>query len=130
MKKILHDLYHGRIPGWDSVASTTKNEETRQKMLSERRYFASYRFQFKSYLPIAAKRGKALAPRFPQPLCQIGLNLESVSIMSAEDFERFKALEALHYECHTRRYRNTYTNAFKLGVMLMCAVFMNDDEED
>jgi len=37
-----------------------------------------YRFQFKSYLPIAAKRGKALAPRFPQPLCQIGLNLESV----------------------------------------------------
>jgi len=37
-----------------------------------------YRFQFKSYLSIAAKRGKALAPRFPQPLCQIGLNLESV----------------------------------------------------
>ena len=91
MKKILHDLYHGRIPGWDSVASTTKNDETRQKMLSERRYFAS--------------------------------------LLSPKDFERFKALEALHSECHARRYRNTYTNAFKLGVMLMCAVFMNDDEE-
>ena len=92
MKKILHDLYHGRIPGWDSAISTTKNDETREKMLSERQYFAS--------------------------------------IMSAEDFERFKALEALHRECHERRYRNTYTNAFRLGVMLMCAVFMNDEGAD
>jgi len=92
MKKILHELYHGRIPGWDSVASTTKKDEIRQKMLDERRYFAS--------------------------------------IMSPKDFERFKELEALHRECHAWRYRNTYTNAFKLGVMLMCAVFMNNDEGD
>jgi len=50
------------------------------------------------------------------------------SIMSAEDFERFKALEALHRECHDQRYRDTYTNAFRLGVMLMCAIFMDEDE--
>jgi len=89
MKKILHDLHHGRIPGWDSISSITETDEFREKTLSERRYFAS--------------------------------------IMSAEDFERFKAWEALHREGHARRYRNIYTEAFKLGVMLMCAVFMNDD---
>jgi len=60
MKKILHDLYHGRIPGWDSRISITETDEIREKTLSERRYFAS--------------------------------------IMSAEDFERFKAWEALHRE--------------------------------
>ena len=93
MKKILHDLYHGRIPGWDSsISMNSFTDETRKKTLSERQYFAS--------------------------------------ILSAEDFERFKSLEATHNESHTRRYRNTYTSAFKLGVMLMCAVFMNDDEEN
>jgi len=92
MKKILHDLYLGRIPGWDSyIQMNSETDETREKIRSERRYFAS--------------------------------------IMSAKDFERFEALEALHGEGHARRYKNTYTNAFKLGVMLMCAVFMNDDQE-
>jgi len=90
MKKILHDLYHGRMPGWDSTISTTETYEFREKTLSERQYFAS--------------------------------------IMSAEDFERFKAWEAMHREGHTRRYKNTYMKAFKLGVVLMCAIFMNDEE--
>ena len=93
MKKILHDLYHGRIPGWDSSTSmNAETDATSEKIRSERRYFAS--------------------------------------IMSVKDFERFKSLEALHGEGHARRYRNTYENAFRLGVMLMCAVFMNDDGED
>ena len=91
MKKILHDLYHGRIPGWDSrICMNSETDEIREKIRSERRYFAS--------------------------------------ILSAEDFERFKDWEALHREGHARRYMNTYTEAFKLGVMLMCAVFMNDEE--
>jgi len=90
MKKILHDLYHGRIPGWDSVASTTLPDETREKILNERQYIAS--------------------------------------IMSPKDFERFKTIETLHKEAHTRMYRSTYAKAFKLGVMLMWAVFMNNDE--
>ena len=92
MTKILHELYHGRLPRGDRSVNGPQLDVTREKILSERRYFAS--------------------------------------IMSGEDFERFKALEALHRECHDRRYRDTYTNAFKLGVMLMCAVFMNDDIND
>jgi len=50
------------------------------------------------------------------------------SNLSVEDFERFEALEALHKESHAVRYRKTYANAFKLGVMLMCAVFMDGDD--
>jgi len=90
MTKILHDLYHGRLPRGDRSVNTPHIDATREKILSERRYFAS--------------------------------------IMSPKDFERFKALEALHREGHDQRYRDTYTNAFKLGVMLMCAVFMNEDD--
>jgi len=52
------------------------------------------------------------------------------SIMSAEDFERFRALEALHRECHDQRYQNTYAKAFKLGIMLMCALFMNEEADE
>jgi len=89
MKKILHDLYLGRIPGWDSrISMISETDEARQKIRSERRYFKS--------------------------------------ILSAEDYERFEALDALHGEGHARRYKSTYTNAFKLGVRLMCAVFMDD----
>jgi len=39
----------------------------------------SYRFQLKSYLPIAAKPLETLASRFKPPLSQTGFNLESVS---------------------------------------------------
>jgi len=90
MKKIIHDLYRGRLPGWDNSRSNTESDETREKIVSARR--------------------------------------QLVSLMSDEALERFKALEALHNETHARRYRNTYMKAFKLGVMLMCAVFMNEDE--
>jgi len=48
------------------------------------------------------------------------------NIMSAKNFEKFKELEALHAESHALRYENVYTNAFKMGVLLMCAVFMGD----
>ena len=53
-----------------------------------------------------------------------------LSIMSPKAVESFKKLEALHSESHARRYENTYINAFRLGVLLMCAVFMNENEED
>jgi len=94
MKKILHDLYHGRIPGWDSrihSVNDAKSDEFREKTLAERRYLAS--------------------------------------VLSPKDFERFKTFESLHSKAHARRYHNIYINAFKLGVMLMCAVFMDDGEE-
>jgi len=52
-----------------------------------------------------------------------------MGIMSPKAHASFKKLEALHAQSHARRYENTYTNAFRLGVMLMCAVFMNGDEE-
>jgi len=45
-------------------------------------------------------------------------------VLSEEDFKRFEALEALHKEHHTRRREEIYENAFRLGVTLMCAVFM------
>jgi hypothetical protein len=48
-------------------------------------------------------------------------------IMSPEDFRRLEKLESLHRERHSILYKNTYSNAFKLGVMLMCAVFMGED---
>jgi len=40
------------------------------------------------------------------------------SIMSAEDFERFKDLEALHGEGHKIRYSNMFIRTFNLGVTL------------
>jgi len=92
MYKILHDLYHGNIPGWDSqFPMKSETTEAKQKIRSEQQYF--------------------------------------MSILSDEDVERFKALDALHKEGHTRRYRNTYVNAFKLGVLLMCAVFADGEPE-
>ena len=51
-----------------------------------------------------------------------------ISLISGEALESFKKLEAFHAENHARRYENTYTNAFKLGVMLMCAVFADNDD--
>ena len=47
--------------------------------------------------------------------------------LSPKNLERYKKLEALYAESHARRYENVYTNAFRLGVMLMCAVFANGD---
>ena len=46
------------------------------------------------------------------------------SIMSAEDFERFKDLEALHGEGHKIRYSNMFIRAFNLGVTL--TAILND----
>ena len=44
-------------------------------------------------------------------------------ILSPNDFKKFKNLEKLHSKIHAQGYEDTYANAFKLGVMLMCAVF-------
>jgi len=66
----------------------SETDEMREKIRSERRYFAS--------------------------------------ILSAKDFERFEKLDALHGEGHAIRYENTYINAFKLGALLMCAIFSDN----
>ena len=52
------------------------------------------------------------------------------SILSGEDFKRFKALGVLHKECHSRRYKNMYSSAFRFGVLLMCAVFFGEEQEN
>jgi len=88
MNKVLQDLYHGRIPGWDSQVHT---EECRKKIVDERKHL--------------------------------------MSLMSPKAVESFKKLEALHYECHAKGYENNYANAFKMGVLLMCAVFSGDGDE-
>jgi hypothetical protein len=51
------------------------------------------------------------------------------TIMSDENFKRFKKLERIHSKRNSIKYMNTYTNAFKTGAMLMCAVFMDEETE-
>ena len=95
MKKLLRELYHGRIPGWDSQIHSKPQpqlDEITKKIQRERKHFKN--------------------------------------IMSERNFEKFKALEELHAQSHAIRYENAYTNAFRLGAMLMCAVFMNGDGDD
>ena len=89
MRKLLHELYHGRIPGWDSQVHTTPDSENIRQARSR-----------------------------------------LVSVLSPEELEKFKALEALHAQSHAWRYEYTYTQAFRLGVLLMCAVFMGGGDAD
>jgi len=92
MKNFLNELYHGRIPGWDSqIHSNNDSNAFHEALSSERQYFST--------------------------------------IMSKKDFERFRKLEKFHKDSHAIRYKNTYINAFRLGVMLMCAVFMEEGTE-
>ena len=49
--------------------------------------------------------------------------------LSDENYKRFKEYGLLHKQRHDRIYKNIYTNAFKFGVMLMCAVFMGEETE-
>ena len=42
MKNILHKLFHGQMPKWDSSrSSTAKMEAINQKIVSEREYFST-----------------------------------------------------------------------------------------
>lgn len=43
--------------------------------------------------------------------------------MSAEDFKRLEKLEDMYIAAHFFSSERTYSHAFMLGVMLMCAVF-------
>ena len=52
------------------------------------------------------------------------------SIMSDENFKRFKKLEKLHRERNSVKYMETYINAFKTGAAIMCALFAGEDEHD
>ena len=79
MNSILQDIYYGLLNAFNHRAEP-ETHDIRQKIRSERRYFAS--------------------------------------ILSPEDFERFKNLEALHGESHTIRYTNTFIRAFNIGVMM------------
>jgi len=51
------------------------------------------------------------------------------SILSDDDFKRFKKLDHLHGKRNAIKYMDTYINAFKMGAMLMCAVFMGEESE-
>jgi len=79
MRSSLSDFYSHVIAKL-SYLDEAETDEVREKIRSERRYFAS--------------------------------------VMSAEDFERFKSLESLHGEGHKIRYSNTFISAFNLGVTL------------
>lgn len=52
------------------------------------------------------------------------------SVLSAEDFKKFRKLEKLHKKYNSIKYIDTYINAFKMGAMLMCAVFGGENEND
>ena len=52
------------------------------------------------------------------------------SIISDEDFERFKSLESLHNAWHKQHYMDTHLHAFRTGVMLMCALFADCNMEE
>ena len=51
-------------------------------------------------------------------------------VLSAEDYKRLESLETLCMESHNFDELRAYVNAFKLGVMIMCAVFMGDGTEN
>ena len=92
MNKMLQDLYHGRIPGWDSqVHSDSLTETIGKEIQNQRKYLKS--------------------------------------IISPKAFEQFRVLEKLHKKKHNIFYENVRADAFRLGVLLMCAVFMEGAEE-
>ena len=51
------------------------------------------------------------------------------SVLSAEDYERFKALEKLHKASHAIRDKHICINAFRMGAMHICAVLFGEDEK-
>lgn len=47
--------------------------------------------------------------------------------MSLDDVQRFEALENLYFQSSDFEQEDSFTYGFKLGAMLMCAVFMDDN---
>ena len=50
-------------------------------------------------------------------------------IVSAEDYKRLNELEKLYGQFRDFEDMRTFNYAFRLGVLIMCAVFMGDDEQ-
>jgi hypothetical protein len=50
--------------------------------------------------------------------------------MSLDDFQRLQALENLYTEANNFEQVNAFTYGFKLGTMLMCDVFMDENESN
>jgi len=48
--------------------------------------------------------------------------------MSLDDCQRFQALDGLYSQANEFEQIDAFSSGFKLGIMLMCAVFMDDDE--
>ena len=48
----------------------------------------------------------------------------------ADDCQRFQALEVLYTQAHEFEQLDAYRFGFRLGVMLMCAVFMGEDGDE
>ena len=91
MKNILHDLYYGRVSGWERRPVRTAEENAvNRKIEDEKRYF--------------------------------------VGKMSLDDVQRFQELENLYTQAHEFDEIDAYRYGFKLGVMIMCAVFMGEGE--
>ena len=48
--------------------------------------------------------------------------------MSLDDCQRFQALDGLYSQANEFEQIDAFSYGFKLGTMLMCAVFMDEDE--
>ena len=50
------------------------------------------------------------------------------SILSPEDYERFKALEKLHRAEHSIRDKRMCANAFRMGALHICTILFGEEE--
>lgn len=93
MKNILHNLYYGRVSGWERrPVRTAENNAINRKIESQKRYF--------------------------------------IEKMSLDDCQKFQALENLYSQVHEFDEFDAYSYGLKLGIMLMCAVFMGEGETE
>ena len=90
MRNILHQLYYGRLSGWERrYTRTPENIAVNKSIEAEKQYFEVK--------------------------------------LSKDDCQRLQALENLYTQAHVYDEIDAYTYGFKLGVMLMCTVFADDD---
>ena len=89
MENVLHDLYFGRIFGYDRRRDGTDEiKDINKKILAERKYFEDK--------------------------------------MTADDIQRFHALESLYTQAGDFSEVDTFIYGFKLGAKLMYSVFMDE----
>ena len=90
MKKILYDLFYGRISGWERKPNyNAEAKAINRKIEREKEYF--------------------------------------INKMSLDDVQRFQALEDLYTQSHEYCELDVFQYGFRLGTMLMCGVFMDEN---